>query len=442
MNYYSSNSFNQLYFNLLQSAFYNTTKLNDSRTGKVKDLGRTVYQVKNDSFRLCFLKKRDLNPFFAFAEFSWILEGSNKLKPLEYFISSYNQFSDDGDTLNGAYGFRLKKYFEFNQINKAIELLTDNKNTRRIVLTMYSPKDLLINSKDIPCNTTIYLKIRNSKLDITVLNRSNDLFLGVPYNTFVFYLLQVYISNAINCKIGTQTHYTDSLHLYEKHFDKVKQIIKSNSIEEIVKTEEKYKFNDNGNYISINHKNVINRKFYDMDESIYKQMFILFDSYKKNSKIDYDKISHDLMGYCIYNWFYNRKNINKKDIEYFKNERKKMTDAQILGTIKYKQVEEIIETMSNLNNTYLSKFDDFKKITMSSMNNNSIVQLDTENKEKFINIMMLVVVIESLSSNMYNKDLREELMEKINKVCYTLEINLSDVFYFSKYENEIINIFR
>jgi hypothetical protein len=47
--------------------------------------------------------------------------------------------------------------------------------------------------------------------------------------------------------------------------------------------------------------------------------------------------------------------------------------------------------------------------------------------------MLLVVVIESLSSNMYDRELREELMNKIKKVCQVLEINLNDVFHFSKY---------
>jgi len=442
MNCYSSESFNQLYFTLLENAFYSTKKLQDSRTGRVKDLGRTVYQIKNDSFRLCFLKERALNPFFAFAEFSWIIEGSNKLEPLKYFISTYDEFSDNGNTLNGAYGFRLRKYFKFDQIKKAINILKNNNNTRRVVLTMYSPEDLLSNSKDIPCNTTIYLKIRNNKLDITILNRSNDLFLGVPYNVFVFYLLQVYIANAINCKIGTQTHYTDSLHLYEKHFDIVEKIIKNNSINIIKSIEKRYKDSENNSYIYINHKDVINRKFYKMNKSKYKQMFILFDKFKKYRKINYEEIPNNLIGYCMYIWFINKKNINKKEIEYFKDKGIKMTDAQSLGTVKYKKVEEIIKILNNLKNIYLSKFDDFKKVTIDSTNNNSIVQLNIDNKEKFINIMLLVVVIESLSSNMYDKELRKELMNKIKKVCQILKINLDDVFYFSQYQDKIIKIFN
>ena len=93
---------------------------------------------------------------------------------------------------------------------------------------MYSPDDLNKNSKDIPCNTTIYLKIKDNKLDITILNRSNDLYLGVPYNVFVFYLLQLYIAEKVNSDIGTQTHFTDSLHLYTKDLEKVEKIINSN----------------------------------------------------------------------------------------------------------------------------------------------------------------------------------------------------------------------
>jgi len=307
---------------------------------------------------------------------------------------------------------------------------------------MYSPEDLLSNSKDIPCNTTIYLKIRNTKLDITILNRSNDLFLGVPYNVFVFYLLQVYIASAVDCKIGTQTHYTDSLHLYEKHFHKVEKIIKNNSIYAIKSIEKRYKYCENNSYIHINHKDVMNRRFYKMDESQYKLMFILFDKFKKYGKINYKEIPNNLIGYCMYTWFTNRKNINKKEIKYFKDEGKKMTDTQTLRTIKYKKVEEIVEILNNLKDTYLSKFDDFKNITINSKNNSSIIQVNVENKEKFIYIMLFVVIIESLSSNIYNRELREELMNKIKNVCQVLDINLDDVFYFSKYEYEIIKIFN
>ncbi len=442
MNFYSSNSFNQLYFNMLQNAFYSPKKFSDSRTGKVKDLGRTVYQIKNDTFRLCFLKERDINPFFAFAEFSWILEGSNKLKPLEYFISTYSRFSDDGKTLNGAYGFRLRKFFHFDQINKAIEILKNDSNSRRVVLTMFSPHDLTINSKDIPCNTTIYLKIRNKKFDITILNRSNDLYLGVPYNVFVFYLLQVYIAKSINCEIGIQTHYTDSLHLYEKHLSNVENIIKYNSLDKIIQIEKSYDFVDNGDYINIDHNNVIKHTFSSMNESIYKELFILFSNYKINKKVSLDIMPNNLLEYMIYNWFNKRQaieNPQKNKLEY-EGINMTTTDIGILKNLKYKKPEKAIEQLNIISQKYLSKINDFKALIQDN-NQNSIFKMDITDNKKFLYLMSLVVVIESMSSEIYDRELREKLMQNIREICNELDINLDDVFYFSKYENEIINIF-
>ncbi|MGR5963618.1 thymidylate synthase [Bacillus cereus] len=205
---------------MLQFSYHQEEGFKPSRVSEVKDLGPAYFEISADDFRLVYLNKRVINPFFALTEFSWILNGSNKLEPLEYFINNYRKYSDDGDTLNGAYGYRLRKYFNRDQIEDAIRQLKENANTRRVVLTMWSADDLSTTSNDLPCNISLLLKIRKGKLDITILNRSNDVYLGVPYNVFVFHLLQMYLAQQIGCKIGVQRHFTDSLHLYKRDIKK------------------------------------------------------------------------------------------------------------------------------------------------------------------------------------------------------------------------------
>lgn len=433
MNFYSGDSFNQIYFQMLSDAYYSNISLTSSRNGDVKDLGRSVYQIKNDKFRLCFIKERKINLFFVFAEFSWIISGSNKLEELEYFISSYNKFSDDGLTLNGAYGYRLRKYFQKDQIGQAIKLLKQDNDTRRVVLTMYSPEDLFKTSKDIPCNTTIYLKIRNNQLDITILNRSNDLYLGVPYNVFVFYLLQAYIAHNIGCDIGVQTHYTDSLHLYQENKNSVKNIIDNNSIEVIKNIEKKFQTFDNSKYALIEHANVLNRKYDLIENSTFRDMFLIYRGYKYNDLDNCVKIPQNLIGYCINNWL----NSKNKNISKGYN----MSNMQVLESLKYKNTLEIVTILKSIGQDNLSKFDEFEKL-ISESSGNSILKLKIEDKQRYINIMLLVLVLESLSSNLYNRELREELMGKIQEVCVQLEIDIGDVFYFTKYESEIRQIIR
>lgn len=233
MLFFSGENINDLYFDCLQSCLKACSKTNNSRCGEVYDFGPAYFEFLDPQDQLLTLKNRGYNPYFAIIEAAWIIHGSNQLAPLESVISDYSKYSDDGITLNGAYGFRMRNYFGEDQLKQAITLLKKEPNTRRAVITLYAPNDLIKNSKDIPCNTTIYIKIRDEKLDLTVLNRSNDLFLGIPYNVFVFNCLQKYIANQLELKPGVQRHFTDSLHLYRENFERVKNVIQKNSKEEI-----------------------------------------------------------------------------------------------------------------------------------------------------------------------------------------------------------------
>jgi len=439
MNYYNSTSFNQMYYLMLQDAFFSELSLSKSRVGKVKDMGPCVYQIQDDPFRLCFLRERNINPFFAYAEFSWILKGMNKLQPLEYFISNYGQFSDDGITLNGAYGFRLISYFGFDQIETAISLLQKDANSRRVVLTMFSPQDLLADSRDIPCNTTIYLKIRNNKLDITILNRSNDLYLGVPYNVFVFYLLQVYIAKRLNCELGVQTHYSDSLHLYARDIENVEKILKSNCVQEITSIEKRYGLCDNSEYVLMNHNYILHHDFEMLKSSQFKVMFSLFKDYKREKTVDFKSIPQNLIGYCMYNWFNKVHCVDKKDVCDFINKGINMSKNDILRSLIYDTPEHICTVIKEMKVDYLCKYDELKSLFDESTKN-SFIQININNTDTFIYIMLLVVVSEGMFSEIYNRDARMKLTNKFNQVCDALNITSSDFNYFLNYKEDIIKI--
>lgn len=51
--------------------------------------------------------------------------------------------------------------------------------------------------------------------------RSNDIFLGFPYDTFNFTMWQEYVACKLNVEIGTYTHIANSLHFYEKDREKI-----------------------------------------------------------------------------------------------------------------------------------------------------------------------------------------------------------------------------
>ena len=305
---------------MLEYADRTEISLSRSRVGSVKDLGPAYCELYGDDLRLVFLNERAINPFFALAEYSWIISGSKDLRPLQYFIRDFIKYSDDEITLNGAYGYRLRKYNGIDQIEESIKLLSADPFSRRVVLTIWSNNDLGAQSNDLPCNTALYLKIRDNKLDVTVLNRSNDLFMGVPYNIFTFYLLQVYISMRLGLKVGIQRHYIDSLHLYEKHFKKVSDILKANNKSNIGNIFTDFINYDITRFLNINHKDIIDLKFNNIHDETIAAMFKSYQIYKNdNNFIDaVALLPYNLLGFIAYQWYRKKKEFSEgaKNVKY------------------------------------------------------------------------------------------------------------------------------
>lgn len=200
----------------------------DSRNGKTLECVEPVTTVYRKPYeRVCLIEARDANPFFHFIESMWMLAGRNDLKPLTYYVSSMADFSDDGETLWGAYGWRWSRYFHKNQIDMVYRILKRNPDDRRAVLQMWDAnKDLGRNCKDVPCNTNIYFKIRDNKLNMTVCNRSNDMLWGA-YGANVVHMsvLQEYLAHRLGVSMGTYRQVSDSFHVYlNPVWDKVKHL--------------------------------------------------------------------------------------------------------------------------------------------------------------------------------------------------------------------------
>lgn len=169
--------------------------------------------------RLLFNSARNVNPFSLMYESLWTLAGRSDVAPISYYTKRMQEFSDDGVTWYGAYGYRWRHHADGDQLDRVVSLMKDDHTTRRVVLVMWDAgKDLhgqAKNGKDYPCNTHCYPTVRGGRLNLTVCNRSNDLvygMLGANYVTFSF--LQEYLASRIGVGVGTYHHFTNDLHVY------------------------------------------------------------------------------------------------------------------------------------------------------------------------------------------------------------------------------------
>lgn len=167
---------------------------------------------------------RDANPFFHMYEALWMLAGSDDVHAVAQFCSRMKEFSDDGDTINDAYGYRWRHWFEYDQLLSLRKILKTDPNTRRAVLTMWDATADLegtrMNMKAVPCNTHCYFAIKDGRLNLTICNRSNDLLWGAfGANAVHFSFLLQYMAMMCGLKTGMMVHFSNDLHLYQEHYN-------------------------------------------------------------------------------------------------------------------------------------------------------------------------------------------------------------------------------
>jgi thymidylate synthase len=197
-----------------------------SRAGNTKELLHAVISIADPRQRWIPARQPAINPAFAIAEALWMLWGRNDAALPVFFNSAYPKFNGPGPTYGGAYGHRLRTAFGMDQLTRAANALATSGDSRQVVLQIWDgTEDLpseagIARRSDIPCNLLSMLKVRENRLHWTQVLRSNDLILGVPYNVVQFTMLQEIIAGWIGIDVGSYTHISDSLHMYERDVPK------------------------------------------------------------------------------------------------------------------------------------------------------------------------------------------------------------------------------
>lgn len=175
---------------------------------------------------------RNQNPFFVFFESLHMLAGRRDYTFLDRFVRDFSSrfAEEDGDGW-GAYGHRWRRHFDnprsfsgpIDQLDYTVEALRRDPLDRRVVITMWNPSvDLGTPARDLPCNTHIYPRIVDGRLDLMVCCRSNDVVWGATgANAVHFAFLQEYLAGRIGVQVGTLRQMTTNLHGYVDVLDKV-----------------------------------------------------------------------------------------------------------------------------------------------------------------------------------------------------------------------------
>lgn len=219
-------SFHHIYHDLLAQLMGEHVPIEvNKRTGeKVRILaGGHSFKLDLSPGRLPVTGTRRLYPRSAAAEVAWFLSGSRDVTWLQKYAPLWDKFvEDDGRTIDAAYGYRWRHHFGRDQVGAAYWALKADPSNRRVLVSAWDPGYDGLGAegqKNVPCPACFTLSVVDGRLHSTLLIRSSDVFVGLPYDVMGHALMMDCFAESLGYDLGVMQVSIGHPHLYEPHWE-------------------------------------------------------------------------------------------------------------------------------------------------------------------------------------------------------------------------------
>jgi thymidylate synthase len=164
----------------------------------------------------------------ALGEFCWHASASTNVEMLAYYAPRWREFSPDGhDIVRSCYGHRifLPGPLGHSRWDDLRRLLRADPATRRAVIDLSDADTPDAFAVDSSCTSSFQALNRDGRLHVIVHMRSNDAVWGLPYDVFLFTMLQEMLALELNLRIGCYLHVAGSLHIYARHLAMARRVL-------------------------------------------------------------------------------------------------------------------------------------------------------------------------------------------------------------------------
>lgn len=157
----------------------------------------------------------------AIKELLWIWQmQSNDVRKLQDMnVHIWDEWMQEDGTIGKAYGYQLAKY---KQVDNLIKTIKEDPTSRRMITTLWNIEDLPEMALQ-PCAFQTLWNINKGKLNCMLTIRSNDWFLGNPFNVAQYAALVHMIAQVTNYKPGRLTVCINDAHIYENHIPQIQE---------------------------------------------------------------------------------------------------------------------------------------------------------------------------------------------------------------------------
>ena len=176
------------------------------------------FYLLNPTERVITTDWRKFSNKYAEREWQWYLSQDRSVAEIKKYAPIWDKMHGGDDLVNSNYGWQWGRN---NQLDKCIEQLKKNKDSRQAWLTIFDGKEKDDYAFDTPCTLSVGFDVKPGidTLDMCVTMRSNDLIYGFCNDQYCFSKLQEVVATELDLPIGTYYHFAHDLHIYERHFN-------------------------------------------------------------------------------------------------------------------------------------------------------------------------------------------------------------------------------
>lgn len=196
-------------------------EVRNSRAGTTMELRDFVFTLSPESIDLPLGTGRNLHAALAAAEAIQLCCGVGMPELTEATSSRIAEFvRDPSGTVHGNYGDRVKL-----QIVDVVDKLRADPDSRQAVIQIWDRAEDSAHRvpmpKDIPCTLAITFGTSNGAITMSVVMRSNDVWLGLPFDVFQFRQLHRTVALLLARPLGQYCHHAVSMHAYDHDLGKI-----------------------------------------------------------------------------------------------------------------------------------------------------------------------------------------------------------------------------
>lgn len=223
-NYFNTDTYEDQYKALLWECFFKGTDRND-RTGiGCKSIFNASLKIDVSKYFPIITGRKMFQKTFD-TEFEWFMNGETNIQRFrDAGVKIWDAWADENGDLGPVYGHQMRNFNSQNidQMQMLIKNLIEDPDSRRHIISLWNPAQL-DEMRLPPCYLYFQFFVDGDKLNMFVVQRSGDLFLGIPYDVALFTKILLYVSEKVNLNANLLEVSIVDAHIYSNQREAIRE---------------------------------------------------------------------------------------------------------------------------------------------------------------------------------------------------------------------------